>query len=128
MQIKKQAPKSTKELLSKYDFVARLTEKVSYSTTEHQDFGLRLAGQLGDLDHRTLYIKLAKDLPRGILDQAVSFALDYPEKKGDGNKGRIFMWKLKQLCLEKNILIPSGTRKPLSRKKQLQKTQMKMFK
>jgi hypothetical protein len=75
-----------------------LFDGAKYVTREYQDFGYRLALKLDDLEHKALYIKLAKEEPRGILEQALSFAIDYPEAR---NKARIFMWKLKELREER---------------------------
>lgn len=61
---------------------------------EFQMYGIYLAKQLGDTKHYSLYIKLAKTQPRKILDEALSYIKDYPNAK---SKGRLFMWKLKQL-------------------------------
>ncbi len=68
--------------------------KPKYVTKEFQDYGYRLAIRLNDLSHKALYIKLAKEEPRSLLEDALSFAVDYPKAK---NKAKIFMWKLKQL-------------------------------
>ena len=65
-----------------------------YVTREFQDYGYRLAAKLNDLEHKALYIKLAKNEKRAHLEQALSFAIDYPNAK---NRARIFMWKLKEL-------------------------------
>ena len=65
-----------------------------YVSREFQDFGYRLAEELGDLRHKSLYIKLAKSTPRTLLEEAKSYVLDYPNAK---NKGALFMWKLKDL-------------------------------
>jgi hypothetical protein len=64
-----------------------------YITREFQDYGYRLAVELDDLDHKSLYIKLAKEENRGLLEQARSFVID----SHADNKGALFMWKLKQL-------------------------------
>lgn len=61
---------------------------------EFQFYGVYLAEQLSDTKHYSLYIKLAKDLPRGLLDQALTYTKEYTAAK---SKGRVFMWKLKQL-------------------------------
>jgi hypothetical protein len=37
---------------------------------------------------------MAKDKPRALLEQAFSFAIDYPNAK---NRGKLFMWKLAEL-------------------------------
>lgn len=66
-------------------------------TREFQDFGLRLAEQLGDMKHKALYIKLAKNVERPILLDALEFVADSHAR----SKGRLFMWKLKQLREER---------------------------
>lgn len=83
--------KAIKDLLKKQQ---ELFDDHKYVTTEFQDFGYRLALKLDDLKHKALYIKLAKETPRGLLEQALSFAADYPNVR---QKGRVFMWKLKEL-------------------------------
>ncbi|MEK7610751.1 MAG: hypothetical protein AAB486_00035 [Patescibacteria group bacterium] len=69
----------------------------NYVNHEFQDYGLRLCQQLEDIRHRSLYIKLAKDAPRNLLEKAKEFALGYNKPK---SKGKIFMWKLKELMKE----------------------------
>lgn len=61
---------------------------------EFQIYGYELAEKLDDLHHKALYIKLAKEEPRSRLEEALSFTSDYPNA---GSKGKIFMYKLKQL-------------------------------
>ena len=119
--------KSVKSILQKNDFLERITKRSQYIRTEHQDFGIRLSGRLGDSNHKALYMKLAKDLPRSVMESAAQFAIDYPDKSGTGNKGRIFMWKLKELCNEKQIKIPASKRK-VTIKKQIAKIQTRLFK
>jgi hypothetical protein len=41
-----------------------------------------------------MYIKWAKEKPRVILEQAFSFAIDYPSAK---DRSRIFMWKVMEV-------------------------------
>ena len=65
-----------------------------YITREFQDFGYRLAEELNDLPHKSLYIKLAKNHPRALLEETKAYVLNYPQAK---NKGALFMWKLKEL-------------------------------
>jgi hypothetical protein len=72
-------------------------ESKGYISQEFQDYGYRLAVELGDLKHKGLYMKLAKQEPRGLLDQARSFVIDSHAR----NKGALFMWKLKELKKEK---------------------------
>lgn len=83
----------TKENLKK-----EVLEKRHYISQEFQDYGFRIASKLGTLSQLSMYIKLAKDKPRALLEQAFSFAIDYPNAT---NKGKIFMWKLKELELER---------------------------
>ncbi len=61
---------------------------------EFQNYGVYLAEQLDDTKHYSLYIKLAKDYNRGILDEALTYTKAYTTAK---SKARVFMWKLKQL-------------------------------
>ncbi len=80
---------STSDLLKDYQVV----EKNKHVAHEFQSFGCHLAEVLADKKHTALYIKLAKTLPRGILERALSFVID---SQAD-NKARLFMWKLEQL-------------------------------
>ncbi len=89
--------KNIKDIVKDPEYQERLKNKKAYISREFQDYGYRLALKLGDLKHKSLYIKLAKETPRALLEQAYSFAVDYPNAK---NKGRLFMWKLKQLKAE----------------------------
>ncbi len=67
--------------------------KSKYVTREWQDFGYRLAMELADPEHVSLYIKLAKNEDRVILEQARRFAIG----SNAGKKGALFMWKLGEL-------------------------------
>lgn len=84
--------KSARDLIKKQQ--EELFDRHKYVSHEFQDFGYRLALQLNDLKHKSLYMKLAKDEKRAHLEQALSFTVDYPKAK---NKAKIFMWKLKEL-------------------------------
>jgi len=70
------------------------TKRSTNNSTEHQMYGVYLGDTLGDTKHYSLYIKLAKTMPRNILDSALSYVKDYPNAK---SKGKLFMWKVKQL-------------------------------
>ena len=72
-------------------------EQDKYISREFQQYGYELAEELGDLGHKSLYIKLAKETPRGFLETAKSFVKDAENVK---SKGRLFMWKLSQLKKE----------------------------
>lgn len=90
------------EVLDKYKPV----EKDKYISREFQKYGYDLAMELEDEKSIPLYIKLAKDTPRGILETAKGFVKDARDVK---SKGRLFMWKLKQLREEaKNKANPKG--------------------
>ena len=52
------------------------------------------AVDLNDLQHKSLYIKMAKNTDRPILERALSFVTDASNAK---SKARLFMWKVKQL-------------------------------
>ncbi len=68
-------------------------EKNKFVTREYQDYGYRLSVELNDPTHKSLYIKMAKEMDRSILEQARRFVLD---SKAD-NKGALFMWKIKEI-------------------------------
>jgi len=84
---------SIRQILRDYDYQS----KKKYVTREFQDYGLRLAQELGDERHKSLYIKLAKEVPRKILEEARIFVKDAYKVK---NKARLFMWKLAELRKE----------------------------
>jgi hypothetical protein len=63
-------------------------------TKEFQKYGYDLARQLDDMAHKSLYIKLAKEVPRAFLENAKEFVKDAGRVK---SKARLFMWKLKEL-------------------------------
>lgn len=75
-----------------------LEDKGGYITQEFQDFGYRLAVELDDLKHKSLYMKMAKTESRGLLERALTFVSDAPAAK---SRAKLFMWKLKQLKEEK---------------------------
>ena len=75
-----------------------LQDKGGYITQEFQDFGYRLAMDLDDPQHKSLYIRLAKTVPRAWLEDALSFVTDAPNVK---SKARLFMWRLQQLKQQK---------------------------
>ena len=68
-------------------------EKSGYIKYEFQDYGYRLAQELNDLKHKALYIKLAKNEERELLEKSRIFASDYYDAK---SKAKVFMWKLKE--------------------------------
>jgi len=79
---------SIKDVLEKFN---PLEDK--YISREFQTFGVYLAEKLQDSSHKSLYMKLAKTLPRPVLEKALRFVVDSNARR----KGALFMWKLKQL-------------------------------
>ena len=65
-----------------------------YISREFQKYGYDLATELGDLKNRSLYIKLAKETPRGLIEAAKNFVKDAYQVK---SKPKLFMWKLSEL-------------------------------
>ncbi len=65
-----------------------------YISQEFQDYGYRLAIDLNDMEHKSLYIRMAKTVPRAILEQARAFVVDAEHAK---SKGKLFMWKVCEL-------------------------------
>lgn len=61
---------------------------------EFQMYGVYLAESLEDTKHYSLYIKLAKEVDRHVLEEALNYTKEY---YGAKNKARVFMWRLKQL-------------------------------
>lgn len=70
------------------------SDEDKYISREFQKYGYELADELGDLKNRSLYIKLAKETPRGLLETARNFVKDAYQVK---SRPRLFMWKLAQL-------------------------------
>ncbi len=70
-----------------------------YAKHEFQDYGVYLSEILHDPGHKALYIKYAKEKPRGLLEEAKGFAKDYNTKSV--NRGKLFMWKLREMENEK---------------------------
>lgn len=86
---KKQDFQSLKTLFDQY----QVKQDSGHVTREFQDYGLRLAHKLNDLEHKGLYIKMAKEQSRSILEQALRFVIDSQAR----SKAKLFMWKVKQL-------------------------------
>ena len=78
-----------KNLFSNY----QLEDKGGYITQEFQDYAYRLAVTLQDLEHKSLYMRLAKKYDRGMLERALTFVSDSQAR----SKAKLFMWKLKEL-------------------------------
>ena len=61
---------------------------------EFQYYGSLLAEKLNDQEHTSLYMKLAKEVDRPFLEQALDFVRGSANVK---NKAGLFMWKLGKL-------------------------------
>lgn len=84
--------RSIREILNE-----RAGTRGKFAKHEFQVYGYNLADQLGDLKHRALYIKLAKEEGRSLLEKALEFVKDSSPK----SKAKLFMWKLKEMRSER---------------------------
>lgn len=76
-----------------------------YISREFQSYGMYLTEKLNDPKHKSLYMRLAKTLPRPILDKALKFAVDSSAR----NKAALFMWKIKDMKLNKSPQVKKST-------------------
>jgi hypothetical protein len=83
------------DIITKYKF----DDTDKYVSREFQKYAYDLAEELGDMVHKSLYMKLAKETPRILLERARSFVKDAQNAR---SKGRLFMWKLSELKKLKN--------------------------
>ncbi len=81
-------PQSIAEILSKFNPV-----EDKYISREFQSYGIYLSEELGDYKHKALYIRLAKTVPRAILEKALNFVKDAKAN----SKAKLFMWKMAKL-------------------------------
>lgn len=80
-------------------FKQTLKGRQKYVKNEYQAYGLELAKELGDWKNRSLYIRLAKQIDRGLLEKARYFVKD--QTTGSiKTPYKLFMWKLKQIKTE----------------------------
>lgn len=82
-----------------------------YISREFQSYGYYLSEKLNDMNHKGLYMRLAKTLPRAILEKALSYVSD----SGIKRKGALFMWKLKELGAWGNKIKDPAFAKPVCR-------------
>ncbi len=95
----KNAFNSMQQVLDKYTDEMELEgAKQRRISREWQDYAYRLALELEDTAHTSLYMRLVKNTPRYLVEDAKNFVKDAFEVK---NKGKLFMWKLKQLKEER---------------------------
>ncbi len=72
----------------------RFKDRPKNLSQEFQVFGVYIAETLNDTKHYSLYIKLAKEIDRNILEEALNYTKGYYSAR---NKARVFMWRLKEL-------------------------------
>lgn len=86
----------TRSMKSLRDILAQRSQTIGkqFISREFQDYGYRLAQELNDLKNKSLYMKLAKTLPRRLLENARMFVKDATTVR---SRARLFMWKLKEL-------------------------------
>ena len=68
---------------------------------EFQVYGQWLAQKLEDMNRESLYMKLAKEVDRSLLEQALWYVMGAHNIR---NKGAMFMYKLKQLRQKRRYL------------------------
>lgn len=84
--------KTIKQVLGRFD-----DRKDKYISREWQAYAVKLAEELNDKKHISLYMKLARDTDRKVLERAKSFVKDAKAR----SKMRLFMWKVGQINKEK---------------------------
>ena len=97
---------SVRDILKKFNPV-----EDKYVSREFQTFGIYLSEKLQDPKRKSLYIRMAKTIPRTVLEVALRFVVDSRAR----NKAALFMWKLKELkafgtqLKSKNLNVKSKT-------------------
>ncbi len=86
-------------ILSNYKVETNKQRRIS---REWQDYAYRLALELGDIEHTSLYMRLCKNTPRFILEEARSFVKGATNTK---SPGKLFMWKVKRIKDEANAKV-----------------------
>ena len=84
---------SVGDVIQKY----KVDDTDKYISREFQKYAYDLAKELDDLPHKSLYMRLAKNTPRALLENARNFVKDAYEVQ---SKGKLLMWKLSQLKRE----------------------------
>ncbi len=79
------------DILDKYKVDEPKQKRIS---REWQDYAYRLAVELEDTAHTSLYMRLCKNTQRYLLEEARMFVRGRERVK---SKARLFMWKLSEL-------------------------------
>ena len=69
---------------------------------EFQAYGQRLAGELHDSARETLYMKLAKEVDRRLLEQAREYVVGSENVR---SRGALFMYKLTELRKKQQLSV-----------------------
>jgi len=69
------------------------SKKIRHPKNEFQAFAYKLSKDFNDDKNLKIYMMLAKNVERSLMERAYSFAIDSTSDQ----KGRLFLWKLKQL-------------------------------
>jgi hypothetical protein len=83
-------------------FKENIAKRKKFVKNEFQAYGLELAAELDDWKNKSLYIRLAKTEDRELLQKARFFVKDHSPGQVK-TPYRLFMWKLKELRMEKEI-------------------------
>ncbi len=89
---------SAKTILLNHTLTTEASKGKKKAKIEFQAYAYRLAHDLNDLNHLRIYMKLAKNVERPLLEQAYSFVAD----SRTSEKGKLFLWKLKKIREEIN--------------------------
>jgi len=76
------------------DKLNKISDSPVYAKHEWQDFGVRVAKELGDEKRTAMYIKFARAYGQEILEESLDFV---KEAKNVKSKPKLFLWKFKQL-------------------------------
>ncbi len=85
-----------------------------YISREYQSFGVHLSEKLEDPRRKALYIKMSRDIPRSVLEEALRFVVDSKAR----SKGALFMWKLREMKVFEKYKLSAPTKKPAKKKKE----------
>lgn len=85
--------KSAKEILLNNDILNQNLDSKKHPKHEFQAYAYRLASDLNDLARLKLYMRLSKTIERSLLEQAYAYVID----SSIDDKGKLFLWKVKQL-------------------------------
>jgi len=77
-------------VLDRYELDEDKQKRIS---REFQDYAYRLAVALDDTAHTPIYMRMAKNTPREVLEKAKSFVIDSNAR----SKAKMFMWKVRQI-------------------------------